>query len=93
MKSDIEQKILERIDNPGWVTTRGIILDPSGPANFEEYRAIEAAMRSLSDKGMVVLWRLIIEANGAELMAAARPGLELDKDLERRGAWAKAVIY
>ncbi len=93
MELDIEQKILDRIKNPGWVTTRGILLDPASPADSEESIKIQAVMRSLSDKGMVALWRLVIEADGTELMAAARPDLELDKDLERRGAWAKAVRY
>ncbi|MDA8406513.1 MAG: hypothetical protein M0T73_06620 [Deltaproteobacteria bacterium] len=93
MESDIEQKILDRIKNPGWVTTRGILLDPASPADSEESLKIQAVMRSLSDKGMVALWRLVIEADGTELMAAARPDLELDKDLERRGAWARAVRY
>ncbi len=93
MESDIEKKILDRIKNPGWVTTRGILLDPASPADSEENMNIQAVMRSLSNKGMVALWRLILEADGTELMAAARPDLELDKDLDRRGAWAKAIRY
>ena len=93
MESDIEKKILDRIKNPGWVTTRGILLDPASPADSEENMNIQAVMRSLSNKGMVTLWRLVLEADGTELMAAARPDLELDKDLDRRGAWAKAIRY
>jgi hypothetical protein len=93
VESDIEKKILDRIKNPGWVTTRGILLDPASPADSEENMNIQAVMRSLSNKGMVTLWRLILEADGTELMAAARPDLELDKDLDRRGAWAKAIRY
>ncbi len=93
MESDIEKKILDRIKNPGWVTTRGILLDPASPADSEESMNIQSVMRSLSNKGMVTLWRLILEADGTELMAAARPDLELDKDLDRRGAWAKAIRY
>jgi len=84
---------MERIHNPGWVTTRGILLDPASQADSEEHQKIEAAMRSLSDRGLVTLWRLVLEADGVELMAVARPDLELDKDLERRGAWAKAIRY
>ena len=93
MESDIEKKILDRIKNPGWVTTRGILLDPASPSDSEENMNIQAVMRSLSNKGMVTLWRLVLEADGTELMAAARPDLELDKDLDRRGAWAKAIRY
>ena len=93
VETDIEKQILDRIKNPGWVTTRGILLDPASPADSEENLKIQTVMRSLSDKGMVTLWRLVLEADGTELMAAARPDLELDKDLERRGAWAKAVRY
>ncbi|MHB8205230.1 MAG: hypothetical protein ACYDHG_16220 [Desulfomonilaceae bacterium] len=93
METDIEKKVLDRINNPGWVTTRGLLLDPASPADSEENMNIQAVMRSLSDKGLVTLWRLVLEADGTELMAAARPDLELDKDLERRGAWAKAVRY
>ncbi|MGA8831990.1 MAG: hypothetical protein WB554_10315 [Desulfomonilaceae bacterium] len=93
MESDIEKKVLDRINNPGWVTTRGLLLDPASPADSEENLKIQAVMRSLSDKRLVTLWRLVLEADGTELMAAARPDLELDKDLERRGAWAKAVRY
>lgn len=93
MESDIEKKVLDRINNPGWVTTRGLLLDPASPADSEENLKIQAVMRLLSDKGLVTLWRLVLEADGTELMAAARPDLELDKDLERRGAWAKAIRY
>lgn len=93
MESDIEKKILERIANPGWVTTRGVLTDPAGQVDSEEYQKVQTTMQSLAGKGMVTLWRLVLEADGSELMAAARPDLELDKDLERRGAWAKAVRY
>lgn len=91
MEKEIENKIMERIQNPGWVTSRGILTDPTGQANQEEHAMVEKAMKSLADKGSVKLWTLILEADGAELIAAARPDLELDKDLERRGAWARAV--
>lgn len=93
MESEIEKKILDRIANPGWVTTRGVLTDPAGQADSEEYQMVQTTMQSLADKGVVTLWRLVLEADGVELMTAARPDLELDKDLERRGAWAKAVRY
>jgi hypothetical protein len=51
-------------------------------------------MKQLADEGHVRLWRLELEQEeGKELIAAAQPGLELDKDLEKRGAWAKAKPY
>jgi hypothetical protein len=90
---DIEAIILERIDNPGWLTTRGVLLDPSGKSSEEEHRRVEEVMKRLSAEGKVTLWRLILQNDDSELMAAARPGMELDKDLESRGAWAKAVPY
>lgn len=91
METVTEEKIMARIKNPGWVTSRGILSDPSGQADPEERLKIEEAMKSLAERGRVKLWRLILEADGSELMTAARPDLELDKDLESRGAWAKAV--
>jgi len=93
MDKNLEELIIERIDRPGWVTTRGILLDPSGRLSDEEHEKVKEAMKSLAGRGVVTLWRLIIQDDGGELLAAARPGLELDKDLERRGAWAKAFPY
>jgi hypothetical protein len=93
VESEIERKILDRINNPGWVTIRGILVDPSSQSDSEEYLMIQQAMRSLSERGLVTLWRLVLEADGSELMAVARPDLELDKDLEVRGAWAKAFRH
>lgn len=90
VESEIEKKILDRVNNPGWVTIRGILIDPSSQSDSEEYLMIQQVMRSLAEKGLVTLWRLVLEADGSELMAVARPNLELDKDLESRGAWAKA---
>ncbi len=91
MKQEIERKIMSRIENPGWVTSRGILTDPSGQENPEESLKIEEAMKSLAEQGRVNLWRLILEADGSELVTVARPDLELDKELEQRGAWAKAI--
>jgi hypothetical protein len=93
VESAIENKILDRINNPGWVTIRGILIDPSSQSDSEEYLMIEHAMRSLAERGLVTLWRLVLEADGSELMAVSRPNLELDKDLENRGAWAKAFRH
>jgi hypothetical protein len=91
MKQEIERQIMSRIENPGWVTSRGILTDPSGQENPEERLKIEEAMKSLAEQGRVNLWRLILEADGSELVTVARPDLELDKELEQRGAWAKAI--
>jgi hypothetical protein len=93
MSKTIEEDIMERINGPGWVTTRGVLKDPSGKSNEEEVRLVEEAMKRLAEKGLLTLWRLKLEYEDAVLLAAARPGLELDKDLEQRGAAAKAERY
>lgn len=93
MEKSLEQLVMERIDRPGWVSTRGILLDPTGALNQEEHRQAEEAMKRLAEQGLVTLWRLIMQDTEEELLAAARPGLALDKDLEERGAWARAVKY
>lgn len=93
METNIEELIMERITHPGWVTTRGILLDPTGNTAKEEHRLVETVMESLAERGLVTLWRLIVLDGAEELVAAARPGLQLDKDLEERGAWARAEPY
>jgi hypothetical protein len=50
-------------------------------------------MRNLAERGLVRLWRLTVEHDGSKMMAAGRLDLELDKDLEQRGAWARAEPY
>jgi|WetSurMetagenome_2_1015567.scaffolds.fasta_scaffold396438_2 hypothetical protein len=93
MDDKIEQSIMERIKEPGWVTTRGILLDPTGQLDTEEHRRIEAAMKRLQGRGLVALWKLTVQNDGAVLLAAARPDYQLDTELEERGAWAKAERY
>ncbi len=93
MSKSIEEAIMERINGPGWVTTRGVLKDPSGQSKEEDYTMVEEAMKRLAEKGLLTLWLLKLEYEAAELLAAARPGLELDKDLEQRGAAAKAERY
>ncbi len=93
MSEAVEKSIMDRIHFPGWVTTRGILRDPTGDLNTEEHAQIEAAMKSLQEKGLVVLWKLIMDNDEKPLLAAARPGYELDKELEQRGAWARAERY
>lgn len=89
----IEKSIMDRINAPGWVTTRGVLRDPSGQMADEESKKVEAVMRDLASKNLVTLWKLVMQDNGTELMVAARNGLALDKDLEARNAWAKAVPF
>jgi hypothetical protein len=93
MSDEIELRIMDRINAPGWVTTRGILLDPSGTLDEREHAEIEAAMKRLKEKGLVELWTLIVENDSRPLLAAARPGYHLDKELEQRGAWAKAIPF
>lgn len=89
----IEKAIMDRINAPGWVTTRGVLRDPSGQMADEESKKVEAVMRDLASKNLVTLWKLVMQDNGTELMVAARNGLALDQDLEARNAWAKAVPF
>ncbi len=93
MEDNIEKAIMEKIQIPGWTASRGMLKDPTSETTQEEFRLIEDAMRSLAGQGKVRLWRLTMEQDGSEFMAAAKPDLELDKDLEERGAWAKAKPY
>lgn len=93
MDESIEQEIMERIKSPGWVATRGVLRDPAGELDPTEYARIEAVMKQLAEKGLVTLWRLILQNDETVLLAAARPGYELDKELEQRGAWATAEPY
>jgi hypothetical protein len=93
MDENIKKQIMDRMTNPGWVSIRGILRDPAGAAPAEEVAAVEEVMKLLAQEGAIVLWRLMIHDKDEEMLAAARPGYELDKDLENRGAWAKAVLY
>jgi hypothetical protein len=93
MEDNIERTIMERIERPGWIATRGVLQDPTGQQDGDEYQKVEAVMRDLAAKGKVRLWRLIMQQDNAELMAAAKLDLELDKELESKGAWATAKPY
>lgn len=86
----IEEMILQRIKSPGWTTTRAMQHDPNEDPTPEELSRIEEVMTNLAKQGKVTLWRLVADHLTSELMAAAKPGLELDRELEERGAWAKA---
>jgi len=93
MEESIEHEILGRLKSPGWVTSRGLLRDPAGELDPQEYAAIEAVMKKLASEGSVVLWRLKLQNEDSELLAVARPDYELDKELEQRGAWATAERY
>jgi len=88
----MEEIILERINGPGWVATRGVVRDPR-TASSAEIGEAEQAMKALAERGLVTLWRLILEHDGSQMMAASKPGMELDKILSERGAWARAEPY
>jgi hypothetical protein len=90
MLDNIEETILKRLKSPGWTTTRALQQNPNEDPSPEELRRIEEAMMRLARQGKVTLWRLVPDHVESELMVAARPGLELDRELEERGAWAKA---
>lgn len=93
MPQNFEKIIVDRLDRPGWVTTRGVLRDPTGQADPDDYAAVEDVMRDLAARGVISLWRLILDEDGAYALAAARPDLELDKELQQRDASAKAVRY
>lgn len=90
MPHDYRQIILERIAQPGWVTTRGVLRDPTGQADPEDYLAIEELMKEMAANGEITLWTLTLDEDQRSVMAAARPGLALDEELVRRNAAAKA---
>jgi hypothetical protein len=90
MEDPIEKEIMERMKAPGWVTTRGVLLDPLGDKDNVEHQRIEEVMKRLKEEGRVVLWRLTVDRDGSVLLAASRPDYPLDEELRTRGAWAKA---
>ena len=47
-------------------------------------------MKSLAQRGKVALWKLVYKHEPLEFMAVSKPDMELDKELEERGAWATA---
>lgn len=90
MPHDYRQMILERIAHPGWVTTRGVLRDPTGQADPDDYSALEDLMKEMAAKGEIALWTLTLDEDGKSVMAAVRPDLALDQELIRRNASAKA---
>jgi hypothetical protein len=93
MPHNFERMIVERLEKPGWVTTRGVLRDPTGQADPDDYTSVEEVMHDLAAKGVAALWYLILDEGGVKVLAAARPDLELDKELKRRDAAARAERY
>jgi predicted transcriptional regulator len=93
MENEIEREIMDRIKSPGWVTSRGLVRDPAGQTDENEYAQIETVMKRLAKQGTVVLWRLKLQNEDTELLTVTKPGYELDKELDERGAWATAERY
>lgn len=93
MSAKFEKTIMDRLVQPGWITTRGVLQDPTGQADPDDYLEVERVMKYLAEKGVIRLWKLTLEVDGATVMAAARPEMELDTELERRQAAARAEIY
>jgi hypothetical protein len=93
MTHNFEQIIVERLKSPGWVTTRGVLRDPTGQADPDDYAAVEEVMSSLLATGAASLWRLILDEDGSYVLAAARPDMDLEKELRQRDAAARAERY
>jgi hypothetical protein len=93
MSHNFERMIVERLEKPGWVTTRGVLRDPTGQADPEDYVTVEEVMHDLASRGVAALWYLILDEGGVQVLAAARPDLELDKELQQRNAAARAERY
>jgi len=92
-QNEIEENILQRIEKPGWVATRGLVRDPDAPSAEKEYGAIENVMKDLRNRGLVQLWLIRVLDGNESYLAAANPELKLDEDLQKRGAWATAERY
>ncbi len=94
IEAKLEEAILRRVASPGWTSVIALLKDPSSGGSEHEVKQVEDAMKRLAEDGKVRLWKLIMEHNeGKELLAASRLDMELDKELEKRGAWASAVPY
>jgi hypothetical protein len=90
LEDKLVQDILEKVEKAGWAATRAFLQVPAGDPSQEEIAVIEDAMRSLAKEGKVTLWRLVYTHEPFEFMVAAKPDMELDKELEQREAWATA---
>lgn len=90
MQENLEAVILKRLEYTGWTTTRAVVLGSGDEPSEEDLQAAEIVMRQMAKKGLISIWKLVPTTGASELMAAAKPDLELDKELEQRGAWATA---
>jgi hypothetical protein len=90
---ELKKAVLTKLQGPGWTTARAVLAIVGSDIDEEETRRVEKAMRELAKEGKVILWKLILDADKSEMLVAALPALELDKELEKRQAWAKAVRY
>ena len=91
LEEDVTEAILDKIAHAGWAASRALLKNPLEEPTPEEVDTIEQAMKALAREGRVSLWRLEYKHEPLEFMAAARPDLQLDKELEERGAWATAT--
>ncbi|MBM4326878.1 MAG: hypothetical protein FJ118_06905 [Deltaproteobacteria bacterium] len=90
---ELKKAVLIKLEGPGWTTARAVLAIVGGEMDESEMRRVEEAMLELAAEGKVELWRLILDEDKSEVLVAALPGMELDKELERRQAWAMAVRY
>ncbi|MFZ5867580.1 MAG: hypothetical protein ACOYXY_16980 [Thermodesulfobacteriota bacterium] len=90
---ELKKAVLTKLEGPGWTTARAVLAIIGSEVDEEVTRRVEEAMREMAEEGQVELWKLILDADKSEMLVAALPGLELDKELEKRQAWAKAVRY
>lgn len=70
---EIESEILRRITRPGWVASRGLVSDPADVASSKyECLTIEAVMKTMAQRGLVQLWKLILLDGGDAFLAQLR---------------------
>ncbi len=93
MSKDVEQSVLEKIQAPGWTTPRAVVRTQTGDITQEDIRRVEEVMVAMARAGLVELWRLTLHADKSQMMAAAKPGFDLAKELKDRQAWADAERY
>ncbi len=90
MDTDLEQQILKKLEGPGWTTARGVLMEPEDRDNAELHKAVERVMREMARKGALKLWKIKYKHEPLEMIAVSVPALQLDRELEERGAWAIA---
>lgn len=93
MSQAMHDLILDKIARTGWTGVRGVAQLHGGEAAQSEIKEIEAVMKDLQRQGKVSVWKLTLHADGSQMMAAAKPGFDLGKELETRQAWADAAPW